>query len=107
MNELVKIVVTVPEENADALRTVIGETGGGKVGNYTYCSFSVKGIGRFRPEDGAQPAIGAVGELEAVAEERIEITCARDQASIVVDAIRAHHPYEEPAIEIYPLLSEL
>ncbi len=98
-----KVVVTVPVNEADALREAIGSAGGGKVGNYTYCSFSVKGTGRFLPIDGAKPAIGQIGQPEEVSEERIEITC--DDASVksVVDAIREAHSYEEPAIDIYEL----
>ncbi len=88
---------------ADKLREAIGNAGGGKIGNYTYCSFSVKGIGRFLPTDGAMPAIGQVGRLEEVAEERIEITCDSASAKSVVDSIRATHSYEEPVIDIYEL----
>jgi hypothetical protein len=100
-----KIVVTVPIADADKVRQAIGEAGGGKVGNYSFCSFSVRGVGRFLPGDGARPAIGEVGKLEEVEEEQIEITCADELVADVVAAIRAAHPYEEPAIDIYPLQS--
>jgi len=103
-SSLVKIAVTVPEADADKLRQVIGDAGGGKVGNYTHCSFSVKGTGRFKPEDGANPSIGEVGKLEDVVEERIEITCNTDDLQGVVKAIREAHPYEEPAIDVYPMV---
>jgi hypothetical protein len=99
-----KIVVTAPVgEVADNIRQAIGEAGGGKVGNYSFCSYSVRGVGRFLPGDGAHPAIGEVGKLEEVEEERIEITCADELVSDVVAAIRAVHSYEEPAIDIYLL----
>ena len=98
-----KVVVTVPEDEADNLREAIGNAGGGKIGNYTHCSFSVKGTGRFLPVDGATPAIGQVGQLEEVAEERIEIACNHETVKAVVDAIRENHSYEEPAIDIYEL----
>lgn len=99
-----KVVVTVPENEADKLRETIGNLGGGKVGNYTHCSFSVKGTGRFLSVDGAQPAIGQVGQLEEVAEERIEITCGDASAKAVVTAIREAHSYKEPAIDVYELV---
>lgn len=105
MDNLVKIVVTVPKENAEALRDAIGKVGAGKIGNYSYCSFTVTGIGRFIPEDGAKPTIGAVGKSEQVAEERIEVNCNRDNLAEVVAAIRYAHPYEEPAIDAYPLIN--
>ena len=105
MSELVKIVVHVPETHADAVRQAIGVAGGGRIGNYTFCSFSVKGIGRFKPEEGAHPAIGAVGKYEEVPEERIEITSEQERVSVVLAAIRDAHPYEEPTIDVYPLLT--
>src|SRR5262249_40593159 len=68
-----------------------------------HCSFTTGGIGRFRPMPGATPAIGAVGRFEAVVEERIETVSAEDRLKDVLAAIRRSHPYEEPAIDIYPL----
>lgn len=103
MSSLVKLIVTVPASHADIVREAMGKAGAGKIGNYEFCSFSSKGIGRFRPLDGAHPAIGTVGALEQVEEERIEVTCSRDLLEAVVAAIRAAHPYEEPVIDIYPL----
>ena len=98
-----KIVVFVPETHADALRQAMGEAGAGRIGAYSFCSFSSKGIGRFLPEAGAYPAIGVVGDLEAVAEERIETVCAAETLHAVLAAIRAAHPYEEPATDVYQL----
>lgn len=106
MSNLVKIVVTVPEKDADMLRQAIGDADGGRIGNYTHCSFSVKGIGRFKPEEGANPAIGEVGKSEEVIEERIEVTCEQYKLKNVVKAIREAHPYEEPAIDVYPMVVE-
>lgn len=103
MKDLVKIVVTVPETDADKVRQAIGDAGGGRLGNYSHASFSVKGVGRFLPGEGARPAVGQVGKLEQVVEERIEVTCERSQQSAVVKAIRRAHPYEEPVIDVYPL----
>ena len=103
MTNIVKVVVTVPEDNADMLREAIGNAGGGQIGNYTHCSFSVKGVGRFRPEAGANPTIGKVGRFEEVIEERIEVTCEEDQLDNLISAIRRVHPYEEPVIDVYPL----
>ena len=99
----VKIVVFVPESHADIVREAMGKVGASKIGNYTYCSFSSKGIGRFKPEKGAHPNIGEVGKLESVAEERIEAVCERDKMIGVIKAIRKVHPYEEVALDIYPL----
>lgn len=98
-----KIAVTVPENEADELREVIGNAGAGNIGNYIHCSFSVKGIGRSMPIEGANPTIGQVGQLEAIAEERIEVVCDENHVKAVLTAIRQAHSYEEPAIEVYKL----
>lgn len=107
MDESVKIVVTVPEDPADALREAIGKAGAGKFGNYSFCSFSSKGVGRFLPGEGSHPAIDSVGKLEEVVEERIEVTCPKNLLNEVVETIKKHHPYEEPVIDIYPLINTI
>lgn len=104
--DYVKIIAKVPLREADALRKAIGRAGAGQVGNYSYCSFTYTGTGRFLPHPGAKPAIGEIGQLERVEEERIEVTCERIAARAVVKAIHSTHPYEEPAIEIVQLIDE-
>ena len=98
------IVTNVPVNEADAMRQAIGDAGGGKMGKYSYCSYSVTGTGRFLPGADARPAIGQVGQLESVAEDRIEVSCDETDAPAIVRAIRQAHSYEEPAIFVYPLL---
>ncbi|OGZ01441.1 MAG: hypothetical protein A2946_01050 [Candidatus Liptonbacteria bacterium RIFCSPLOWO2_01_FULL_53_13] len=104
-NKYVKIAVNVPESHADALREAIGKAGAGKIGNYSFCSFSSKGTGRFKPEKGAHPRIGKIGKLKSVAEERIEVVCERKKLAHVLAAIKKAHPYEEIGWDIYPLES--
>ena len=99
----VKLVVYVPVTHADAVRNAIGNAGGGKIGLYTHCSFSVRGQGRFIPLDGANPHIGRVGLPEIVDEERIELTVPVTILDSVVAAMKAAHPYEEIAFDLYPL----
>lgn len=98
MKEAYNLVTYVPETHADAVRHAMGEAGAGKVGNYTFCSFSSNGTGRFKPMDGAHPSIGEVGRLEEVAEERIEAVCEKELMEAVAAAIRKAHPYEEVPI---------
>lgn len=101
-----KIAVYVPSSHAENVRQALSDSGAGHVGNYDYCSFSVKGIGRFRPLKGANPFIGKPGQIEEVEEERIETICPSAKLDKLIAAIKAVHPYEEPAIDIYPLLNE-
>ena len=106
MEELVKIVVSVPPEHGNKLRDAIGVAGGGKVwDNYSFCSFTVKGVGRFKPGENAHPFVGEIGKLDEVEEERIELTCQKSIAPEIIKVIRKNHPYEEPVIDVYPLLS--
>lgn len=106
MPDLVKIVVFVPTTHTDAVRDAMGNAGAGIIGNYSHCTFSAKGVGRFKPSEGANPAIGEVGKLESVEEERIETVCPKDKVKEVMAAIKQVHPYEKVALDIYPLLNE-
>lgn len=105
MKELVKLVVFVPEENADEVRRALGEAGAGRIGEYDFCSFSLKGTGRFRPSANANPHIGKAGELEEVNEERIEVACEKAHVHTVIEMIKRVHPYEEVVVDIYPMLA--
>jgi hypothetical protein len=104
--EMVKIVVFAPKSHTDEVRQAMGDAGGGRIGWYSHCSYSVDGVGRYKPLEGAHPAIGKVGKFEEVVEERIECVCEKDKAKQVLAAIRKVHPYEEVAFDIYALVSE-
>lgn len=99
-----KIVVFVPESHADVVRDAMAQAGAGVIGNYSHCSFSMKGFGRFQPLPGANPTIGSVGVFESVAEERIETVCAPEALDGVIAAIKSAHPYEEVALDVYQVL---
>ncbi len=103
MKKRYKIVVYVPESHAEALRTAIGDAGAGEIGDYSHCSFTISGITRFKPMEGADPAKGEIGKLEEVKEERIETVCTEDALQAVLKAIKNVHPYEEPATDVYPV----
>ena len=103
MEKRYKIVVYVPETHGDRLREAMGNAGAGVIGNYTHCTFSLKGTGRFNPGAGAHPALGQIGKLEEVEEERIEMVCTADTLQAVLKAIRDVHPYEEPATDVYSI----
>jgi len=82
--EIVKIVVFVPLTHTDKVRKAMGEAGAGIIGNYEHCSFSSKGIGRFKPNDKAKPHIGKANQLEEVEEERIEVVCPKNKAKELI-----------------------
>lgn len=94
------LVVYVPQESTSAVLDGLFAAGAGAVGDYRECAFVSPGTGQFRPVGGADPAIGEVGELTRVAEDRIEVTFPRPLREAVVAALRAVHPYEEPAFHV-------
>ena len=102
----VKIFVTVPKDNLDEVRTSMCNAGAGIIGNYTFCSTSTKSVGTFIPNDIANPYIGEQNKLEVVEEEKLEVICDIEKVKQVIQALRKNHPYEEPAIDIVPLLDE-
>ncbi|MET0837386.1 MAG: Nif3-like dinuclear metal center hexameric protein [Marmoricola sp.] len=104
--ELDKLVVFAPAAAAEALREALVEAGAGTIGDYDSASFTTVGEGRFRPLDGARPAIGTVGELETVDEVRIEVVVPRELRGQVIARMRAAHPYEEPAHDVIELVPE-
>lgn len=104
MSKFVKIIVFVPVKHTDKIRKVLGDNGAGKLGDYSYASFSSRGKGRFKPEKGADPAIGEVGKFEEVEEEKIEVVAPAEKYLDIVEKVKKAHPYEEPAIEVYDLL---
>lgn len=98
-----KIITYVPIDHANKVRMAMGEVGAGKIGDYSHCSFSVRGVGRFKPEQGAQPVVGTIGQLEEVEEERIEMVCSGEKIGEVLAAMKKAHPYEEVAYEVYKM----
>lgn len=104
--ERVKIVVTVPTENAKEVKDALCNAGAGAIGNYSYCTNTTKSVGTFMPNEKANPYIGEANKLEVVNEDRIEVICEIEKAKYVVSELRKAHPYEEPAIDIIPLINE-
>ena len=100
----VKLIVHVPLEAEEAVRNALGRSGAGVIGEYSYCSFTTRGIGRFKPSNNANPHIGKTGEVTEVEEVCIEVICERDHAKAVIEAVKKVHPYEEPGIEIIPVI---
>lgn len=96
-----KWVVMVPEGSAEQVAEAMFNAGAGALGDYTDCLWSVVGTGQFRPADGASPAIGAVGDLTRVDEERLEMVAPKGLRATVLAALRAAHPYEEPAFDVF------
>ena len=104
--EKVKIFVTIPVNDVEVVRNAVCSAGAGIIGNYTYCTSSSKTLGTFKPNENANPYIGEKNKMEFVEEEKLEFICDVDKVKRVLTELRKVHPYEEPAIDIYPLIDE-
>jgi hypothetical protein len=98
-----KLVYFVPEEARDTTRDAVFAVGGGVIGDYERCSWYTLGTGTFRPGAGARPAIGEIGAEEHVPEYRVEIVVPSERLDSALAALRDAHPYEEVAVDVYPL----
>jgi len=101
--KLYKIVTYVPEGYEDKVFEQMCKAGAGFIGNYSNCSFKVKGVGTFKPEEGTNPFIGEEGKLEKVNEYRVETIVPEDSLNSVAKAMLKAHPYEEAAYDIFEL----
>jgi len=99
-----KLVVFVPVADAERLLDALAAAGAGELGDYDRCAWTTTGLGTFRPLPGARPAVGAVGEVARVEEARLEVVLPRGRRAAVVAALRAAHPYEEPAYDLLELV---
>lgn len=97
------LVTFVPPAETEQVLAALFAAGAGVYGAYDHCAFVSPGEGRFRPLAGSSPFIGTVGEDERVAENRIELLVPDSAVDQVLQALRQSHPYEEPAIYLYPL----
>lgn len=102
-----KVVVFAPGSDREAVIVAAFASGAGQIGAYHECSFGSPGFGTFFGMEGANPTIGEVGRREVVREWRLELVCPGDRLDAVLAAIRSSHSYEEPAIDVYPMTSEI
>lgn len=100
-----KVVVFTPAAAVEKVAAAMFAAGAGWIGDYEKCSFRIPGTGTFRGTESTHPVIGEAGRFETVDEVRLESVTPRRAVPAVVEAIRASHPYEEPAFDIYPLQS--
>jgi hypothetical protein len=98
-----KLVVFVPPDALDRVRDAVFAAGAGRIGDYERCSWYTEGTGTFFGGEETEPSVGEKGREERVPELRLETVVPEERQAEVVEALRAAHPYEEPAFDIYPL----
>jgi hypothetical protein len=99
-----KLVVFVPPDALEAVRDAVFAAGAGRIGEYERCSWYTEGTGTFYGGESTEPTVGEKGREERVPELRLETVFPDERADEVIAALRAAHPYEEPAFDVYPLL---
>lgn len=97
------LVFYVPESHLESVKGAVFAVGAGRIGDYEACCWQVKGEGQFQPNRDATPFVGHVGELEVLAEYRVEMVLQAILKSEVVAALKAAHPYEEVAYHLIKL----
>jgi len=102
-SEQVKIVTFVPLAKVEAVRGALASSGAGQIGAYSACSFAIPGTGSFLGAPDTRPAVGQPGRLEEAGEVRLEMVCSLAALALAIEALRQFHPYQEPAIDVYPL----
>jgi hypothetical protein len=98
-----KLVVFVPAEALDTVRDALFAAGAGRIGDYDRCSWYTEGTGTFQGGEETSPTVGERGREERVSELRLETVYPVEREAEVVRALRAAHPYEEPAFDSYVL----
>lgn len=99
-----KLIVYVPEDYLEPVKTAMFKAGAGRIGNYEHCCWQLKGQGQFKPIAGSQPFIGEQDALETVEEYKVELVCESSIIKEVVAALKSAHPYEEPAYQVLEVL---
>ena len=103
----VKLEIFVPETYAFKIRDELAKIGVGRIGDYDHCVAMYPVKGYFRPLPGADPFEGEIGKISEVAEYKVEVNCRRELVNEAMKVIRSAHPYEEPLINVIPLVNHL
>lgn len=98
-----KLGLYVPVSHLERVKEALFAAGAGRIGNYEACCWQCPGQGQFRPLSGSQPFVGTAGRTETVEEYRVEMVCEDALLPRALAALRAAHPYEEPAFDVIRL----
>jgi hypothetical protein len=98
-----KLEIFIPVENVDELLETLASTHAGEIGNYDHCTSITQVQGTYRPLEGANPAVGMVGQLFTGGECKVEVNCREQYLEETIHAVREMHPYEEPVINVLPM----
>ena len=95
-----QLIFYVPESHLEIVKSALFKAGAGRIGDYDCCAWQTLGTGQFRPLEASAPFIGAVNQLESLAEYKVEMVCEAQQIKPVLQALLAAHPYQTPAYSV-------
>jgi len=104
--EWYKLTAFVPVGYEDRVREALADDRVGVIGRYSHCTFASRGQGTYIPLEGAKPFRGRVASLSRAEESRLEILTPGSRLQEAVARLKAAHPYEEPAFDLYPLANQ-
>lgn len=102
-NNLKQLTVFVPKEQSEQVKEALFSAGAGNIGFYDECSFTLNGNGTFRPTEGSNPFSGQQDVRENADEDMISVIFEGYKQGRIISAMKAAHPYEEVAHQIYQL----
>lgn len=98
-----KICFYAPVSHTEEIKNAMFSAGAGKIGNYGCCAWQTLGEGQFMPLSGSHAFIGEENKLEKIPEYKIEMVCESNCIKDVIAALKASHPYELPAYQVWRL----
>ncbi len=104
METCCKLEIFVPETHFEAVREALWAVDAGHIGRYDHCMSYSRVMGTWRPLPGSTPYLGAESQLSEEPEVKIEVVCFQSRVEETLEAVKAAHPYEEPVINVLPLL---
>lgn len=104
-SDQIKLVTFAPQDAVEPIARALGDVGAGRIGDYSACSFRVEGTGTFLPGEASRPVAGTRGRMNHEAETRLEMIAPASRRDAVIAALVAVHPYEEPAFDVYDVVS--
>lgn len=102
----VKLEIYTPEEFVEKLRDALADIDVCRIGRYSHVVSYQNTKGFWKPLEGSNPYNGEKGEICSDCEIKMEVRCPVGKVREAVQIIKKIHPYEEPVINVIPLLNE-
>ena len=99
-----KLEIFIPETHFDRLREALQAADAGHIGSYDSCLSYSRVNSTWRPLAGTHPYNGTIGQISDEPELKVEVTIKSEQLTAVLAAARKVHPYEEPLINVLPMI---